>query len=159
MSVNKAIKFRYLAAQLTNEETHFFINKLIENHTNTILNALFHQMAKVRINDSSENDSINNIISNIILSREKKPKIFVPQNIKLDQIPQKLIGIISSFLNQHEYIHFSQLNRFIYLGCNTPNTLQVLNLRKTKNYSSVNLYLFPSLKELKLNVRKCNQLM
>eukprot|EP01084_Bolivina_argentea_P136758 240856_1 len=122
MSVKKAIKFRFLAAQLRTQETHLFVNRLIDINKNTIISALFHQMISTPIthDQSATTDHINEIISNIILSRQEKPKAIQTQNVKLDQIPQKLISVISSFLYLYEYIDFSQTSRFIYLGCNTP---------------------------------------
>ncbi len=78
-------------------------------------------------------------------------------NIKLDSIPKSLIGVIASFLNQKNYINFSKCNRYIYLGCNTPNLMQELNLYEIN--ASVNLCLYPSIKHFKLNFNKVSKLM
>eukprot|EP01084_Bolivina_argentea_P049575 91168_1 len=149
MSLCKAIKYRHLASQLTVTETRQFLNEL--NDPNDIINKALFQFCIHSSNDEHAN-SINNILTKIITSRKKKPKPTTTQNIKLDQFPKQLIGVISSFLNQYEYINFSKSNRFIFLGCNTPNLLQKLNINEIKNYSSINLKLFPSIKTFKLNL-------
>eukprot|EP01084_Bolivina_argentea_P286152 490838_1 len=156
MSLSKAVKFQFLAAQLTENETSLFINKLFQNHPKHINMALFNHMLNVLT--TAESDNINELISNIIQSRKKKPKPIKKQNIKLDSIPKSLIGVIASFLNQKNYINFSKCNRYIYLGCNTPNLIQVLILYK-KPHSSVNLCLYPSIKCLVMNMNSMNKLM
>eukprot|EP01084_Bolivina_argentea_P286153 490839_1 len=136
MSLSKAVKFQFLAAQLTENETRLFINSVLQNHSQYIKMALFHRIT----------------ILNIIQTRKKKPKPIKKQNIKLDSIPKSLIGVIASFLNQKNYINFSKCNRYIYLGCNT------LILYK-KAHSSVNLCLYPSIKCLVMNMNSMNKLM
>eukprot|EP01084_Bolivina_argentea_P130647 230625_1 len=132
MSLKTAINFRFLINQLTQTETHQFINELLD--PNIIITALFNHILEESTHKQFNGDHINDIISNIILSRKKKPKPTIPiQTIQLNQLPKRLIGVISSFITQKDYIHFSQNNRWIYLGCNTPNLLQELNLIKITN--------------------------
>eukprot|EP01084_Bolivina_argentea_P286151 490837_1 len=142
MSLSKAVKFQFLAAQLTENETRLFINSVLQNHSQYIKMALFHRIT----------------ILNIIQTRKKKPKPIKKQNIKLDSIPKSLIGVIASFLNQKNYINFSKCNRYIYLGCYTPNLMQELIL-DDKDHSSVNLCLYPSITYLHFNLQSTHELM
>eukprot|EP01083_Nonionella_stella_P114888 340066_1 len=102
-------------------------------------------------------DYLSNSINQIILSRKNKPKSL--PKLKLDHVPKQLIGVISSFLPQFDYINFSKTNRFIYLGCNSPNKLHELNLKPIEHYSSIDLTLYPSIHRLALDLSKCNKLM
>eukprot|EP01084_Bolivina_argentea_P113477 202222_1 len=131
MSLCKGIKCRHLSSQLTKTERKQFLNELSNGINNIINKALFEFCIKSS-NNSSVN-TINNLLTKIIRSRKKKPKRITTENIKLDIIPRQLIGHISSFLYQYDYINFSKTNRFIFLGCNTPNLLQELNLISIQN--------------------------
>eukprot|EP01084_Bolivina_argentea_P008006 14983_1 len=150
MSLTEAIKFGFLSAQLTTEEMFQLAKRLINNDINIINSALFNYIKNI------QTSNINDIISNIILSRKKKPKPIPSQHIKLDQLPKRLIGVIASFLQQNDffkdYTDFSQTNRWIYLGCNSPNLMQQLSLTDVNDYSLVNLALYPSVKHLKINL-------
>eukprot|EP01083_Nonionella_stella_P143981 448584_1 len=115
-------------------------------------------------NNQSDADEMNNIMSNIILSQKKEQKqniaVFDDSPIiKLDRIPKRLVGEISSFLSQSDYINLSKTNRFIFTGCNSPNQLQTLQLIKINNYSGINLELYSSVRQLSLNMSIFNQLM
>eukprot|EP01084_Bolivina_argentea_P081343 147303_1 len=127
MTLCKAIQFRHLLSQLTTIETKQFINQLTHDSSNNIINNALFQFCK-KSSNNEQTDTINNLLTKIIRSRKKKPKTITTQNIKLHTLPKQLIGVISSFLNQYDYINFSKSNRFIFIGCNTPNLLQELNL-------------------------------
>merc|ERR1712228_191758 len=88
----------------------------------------------------------------------KKPSIDSKANLKLDCIPRQLIGATASFLQQKDYIHLSKTNRSVFLGCNTPNLMQELNLLKIADYSSIDLALYSSVKTLKLKFSKFNEM-
>eukprot|EP01084_Bolivina_argentea_P300220 517604_1 len=135
MALTEAIRFRWLESQLSTNECHQFVNKLLHQNRDIIAQALFKQILK----DTNEHNGIeiNNIISKVIQSRQNKPKPIATQNIKLDQLPKRLIGVIASFCNQNDYFDFSFTNRFVYLGCNSPNLLQELDLNEINNYSTV----------------------
>eukprot|EP01083_Nonionella_stella_P172219 590319_1 len=164
MTLCKAVQFRFLDAQLTQTERNKFLSELQDLNTNIISSALFHYIRHLSPNNISNADDMNNLMSKIILSRSKEQKQNVTAlvdsaKIKFDRIPNLLIGEISSFLEQSDYINLSKTNRFIYMGCNAPNKLQVLDLRKLKHYSAINLELYPSVHHLALNLFKFNQLM
>eukprot|EP01084_Bolivina_argentea_P312962 541864_1 len=143
MSLGKAIQFKHLLSQLTSSETQQFLNQLPIEIINT---ALFQCFTKPSNNHHVE--ATNNSLTNIIRSRKKTPLIITTQNKKINELPKPLIGIIASFMKQKDYINFSKSNRFIFLGCNTPNMLQELDVCHLKNYSCINLELFQSVKSL-----------
>eukprot|EP01084_Bolivina_argentea_P185563 319981_1 len=92
MYVVKGVKFRYLAAQLTRTEMCGFIDKLLDIDKDIIVKALF--SAILDVTNTVNADNMNNLISNIIQSRKQKPTPIPKQNMKLDQIPKQLIGVI-----------------------------------------------------------------
>eukprot|EP01084_Bolivina_argentea_P081344 147307_1 len=116
MSVEKAIQFRHLSSQLTLTERQQFLKQLPIDIVNTALFQYF-----IKSSNNQHIDSTNHLLTKIIRSRKKKPSTITTLNVKLDKLPKQLICVISSFLQQYDYINFSKLNRFIFLGCNTPN--------------------------------------
>eukprot|EP01083_Nonionella_stella_P283221 963849_1 len=117
-------------------------------------------------NNQSDAEEMNTLMSNIILSREKEKEqnktvvgLTDSPNIKLDCLPKRLVGEISSFLSQSDYINLSKTNRFIYMGCNSPNKLLELQLMDVNDYSCINLELYPCIRHLELNLAMFNQLM
>ena len=128
MSVAEGIRFRYLVSQLTQPERKLFINSLDQD---LITKALFyyvvHQLAgKSQIDPS---DDVTQTVSNIIQCREPDNEETNDVICKtLDQLPQRLIGNVASYLVQTTYEALSQSNRAIYLGCNSPNLLQDLQI-------------------------------
>eukprot|EP01083_Nonionella_stella_P150955 481703_1 len=127
MSLAKAIQFRLLISQLTNEECTQFLSTV---NTDTIVTALFQHFAQSNQPElPDELNHFNNSLSDIIQSRAEKPKLLSTRNIKLHQFPGAIIGHTASFLMQSEYVRFTTTNRSIYLGCNLPsNQLQALDL-------------------------------
>ena len=157
MALVKAIKFRHLVSGLNGREGVKFATRLMNQQSDVIIKALF-KFFMQSANAETSVDNANAIISEIVRSRKKKPSIDSKVNVKLDNLPQQLIGAAASFLRQRDYINLSKANRSVYLGCNTPNLLQELNLLRVKDYSSINLASYPSVKTLKLKVGKLNKL-
>eukprot|EP01083_Nonionella_stella_P133254 405061_1 len=148
MSLAKAIFFRQLIVQLTNEERSQFLSSI----TDMIVTSLFEHLSKP--NQITELNHVNNSLSGIIQSRKDKPKPISRRNIKLDQFPMAIIGHTAAFLNMWDYIDFSMSNRSIYLGCNLPsNQLQELYLEDVDNYIT-NFTSFSSVKTLCVNPSK-----
>ena len=103
------------------------------------MDALFLYFSKSEAGERA-NDNINDVLSKIIASRKKKPNTdSTKSNLKIDRIPNQLIGAIASYMQQKDYINFSKSNRSVYLGCNTPNLMQELDLLNVSDYSSINL--------------------
>eukprot|EP01083_Nonionella_stella_P270553 916315_1 len=156
MSLTKAIRFRHLITELTNEERAGFLSKLVDSHTDLILASLFEYLTKQ--NQINAVNDVNKSLSDIIQSRKAKPgakaakpKTICTRNIQLHQFPRVIIGYIASFLNQWDYRDFSHCNRSTYLGCNSPNTLQKLDLIELGDDSFINLASFPSVKSLAID--------
>eukprot|EP01083_Nonionella_stella_P090395 252551_1 len=160
MPLNQAIEFQHLISQLTDLERIQFLSTLIHSHVDTVLSSLFQHL--VNPNQINKVNEFNQSISAIIQSRKEKPKPLCMRNIKLQQFPRAIIGYTASFLNQWDYIHFSvsMRNRSIYLGCNTPNSLQELELRNARSvdYSHIRLNAFPSTITLGIDPIKANDL-
>eukprot|EP01083_Nonionella_stella_P270554 916316_1 len=156
MSLTKAIQFRLLVTQLTNDERVGFLSKLIDSHTHLILASLFEYFTEPdhihKLND------FNQSLSDIIQSRKEKPKTICTRNIQLPQFPRAIIGYVASFLNQWDYCDFSHCNRSTYLGCNSPNLLQKLDLTQIADYSFIKLALFPSVKSLSIDASKVDEI-
>eukprot|EP01083_Nonionella_stella_P259056 884813_1 len=154
MSVVKAIKFRQLIVQLTNEECLGFLSKLLNSHMDTIITSLFeHFVNQCKTNQIDELDTFNESLSDIIQSRKEKSKAVSVINIKLNQLPTALIGHTASFLDLWDYDVFSLSCRSVYLGCQSPNMLQELDLLNM-DHSSINIALFPSVKTLIIEPEK-----
>eukprot|EP01083_Nonionella_stella_P166687 558027_1 len=155
MALNKAIQFRHLITQLTHQERIQFLSKLVGSHLDIILTSLFRYLLKS--NQLDEVNEFNKELSDIIQSRKDKPAPLCTRNIKLDEFPRAIIGYSASFLDQLDYINFSLSNRSTYLGCNSPNTLQELNLKDILDYSAINLTSFPSIRCLHIDPFKTAQ--
>ena len=145
MSLKDPIKFRLLIDQLTKQEEHQFFLQLLNESKNIIITSLFEHFVK----NIGKTQHFNNMISTII--RKRKPNTESQQvqdaNNKLDTIPTSLIGYMASFLKQPEYIDLSKVNRSVYLGCNSPNMLQELDL-SVDLYDKFRWNLCPSIKSL-----------
>ena len=71
-----------------------------------------------------------------------------------------MIGYTASFLTQCNYFNLSACNRSIYLGCNTPNLLQELNLFSNNiDFTKINLELYPSIKDLTIKLDNFNKIL
>eukprot|EP01084_Bolivina_argentea_P104821 187674_1 len=159
MSLNAAIKFRFLYQQLTRKEKKNWLYKSLKTNENIIVNSLFaHIVNESSTNEQSDGYIINDTISNIIRNRKKKHEQTMNISSQLSEISPELIGHISSFLTQFDYIAFRCTNRSIYLGCNTSNALQKLDLCEISDYSNVDLKLFPKVKHLKVKLCKFDKL-
>ena len=141
MSLKDPIKFRYLLNQLTNEEMTTFLLLLVNKSRDVIIASLFGHF----VDSPQEAKHFNDIISKII--RKRKPKsISLDKPInkhKLDTIPSHLIGHTASYAEQQDYVNLSLVNRSVYLGCNSPNMLQEINLSVSSitcsHYSTIDL--------------------
>eukprot|EP01083_Nonionella_stella_P145906 458196_1 len=160
--VSKALKFRALCAQLTPTETKSFINSVIDVNGTVLFSALFHLILSSCTYKDFDADDLNRMVSNIILSRKKKQKqdatVACP---KIDGLPPALIGHTASFLPQSDYIKLSTCARSLFIGCNTPNQMQELNLlkREWKHHPTIDLSQFPSIKHLAIHYHKLGELL
>ena len=157
-SVLGAVKFGSLVNKLTGTEFNQFTAHFVQRcGRNAWLSPLMSQTLNSKCETNPEHLNIAiNLATTIITSRQSANSHL---NIQLDTIPKSLIGEISSYLVQKDHVSFSKSNRSIYIGCNDPNTLQVLDLRRTHDYSRVKLQRFPRLKQLGLKLTQFNQLL
>ncbi len=156
----KAISLKSLMQQLSKHEFLAFMAKLFDvNYCNVISLSLFnHFTASIPKQNLNHLDVINCILSEIIESRKIKPKPLAMANMKLNKVPKALLGHIASFLDQSNYFEFEKTNRCIFIACNSPNMLSVLNLLQVEDYSNINLSQFKSVKELKIKLANFQQL-
>eukprot|EP01083_Nonionella_stella_P059514 155719_1 len=161
--VSKALKFRALCAQLTPTETKSFINSVIDVNGTVLFSALFHLILSSCTYKDFDADDLNRMVSNIILSRKKTPKqnatVACPKTI--NDLPPALVGHTASFLPQSDYIKLSTCARSLFIGCNTPNQMQELNLlkRKWKRHPIIDLAQFPSIKHLAIHFHELGKLL
>ena len=150
MSLKEAVRFRKLCTQLTKEETNSFLLEIVSRQSKMLIACMCsHFMSE--LTDDSLTININNTISSIIDSRESKPKhkqYFCIR--KLDEIPKPLISNVASYLEQKEYANLCKTNRDIFIGCNSPQSLQSVYIthNTTKNYFPFNSNLYSSVKHL-----------
>eukprot|EP01084_Bolivina_argentea_P200558 342948_1 len=91
-------------------------------------------------------------IQQIIESRKTKPKSIRSYGLTMQSLPSELIGHLASYLKFKDYRSFSSVNRMIYIGSNSPNTLQRLNLRQVNDYSEILLAKYSHLKHLSMRL-------
>lgn len=111
-------------------------------------------------------DDIIATIKNIIKQRIPKDECHKDTDVgstnaplkTVDSLPTPMIGEISSFLQQRDYIQFSKCSRDCYIGSNSPNTLRELDFLYVDDYSAVNLSKFVNLQKLRLVLSECRYL-
>ena len=121
------IAFSHLAAQLIDPERAQFINNLAVSHPELIIQALttyFIHQSIIKQDSDSYNAVCKQYISSIIQSRNTADIIALQSTqTKLDTIPQPVIGVCGSYLDQQSFSAFSLCNRAVYLGCKNPAVL------------------------------------
>ena len=158
MAFVSAIQFSDLAAQLTCEEANQFIKDFAASHSQLIIQLLsirFINQSTV-LHDDPLNAQCNEIISNIILSRETdRNKTGV---MTFDKLPHILIGHCGSFLNQKSYRALSRCNRSTYLGASSPNMLKELDVYYPADWEPadhpLDLASFPMANKVTLRIAK-----
>ena len=150
--LTQAVEFRSLAAQLTDQEVQTFITNLAQSDPELIIQSLFsgfiHQTN--RSNDP-QNDRCNDMISNIIQSRDDKSA--KQDDIKFNTLPRRLVGRCASYLDHKSYSALSVCNRSAFLGCTTPIMVEELDLhyQSDSDYKQLDLSMFPFAKRLSIN--------
>eukprot|EP01084_Bolivina_argentea_P315176 545987_1 len=151
--MEELIRFRLLVEKLTDEEFELFTLKLIQLYgKNIIISSLFDHFNNHNQKTNEQKQytmtDITNIINQIINSRKKIKKDIV--NNKKDklsvtniaQLPSNLISKTASYLDMWQYNLFQTTNRFIYISCNSPYTLNELYLGSYNNHISLHHYSF-----------------
>ncbi len=120
--MEKIIRFRLSVKQLDTNEFNIFVNKFGKDEIISLLIKGFLYMHKYsqKQDDPTVND-VNNIISNIIESREINKSNENKSNnesLKLNKLPNVLIRECASYLNVIDYLNFSQCDGLINIATN-----------------------------------------
>ena len=158
-ALTKVIQFRSLINTLNVKDLGRFTTCLMSQcGREAILAPFCNQFLETNLNNQNVeiiNTAIN-IIRTILKSRseanEEHQQISRCTEIKLDTIPLPLMGEIGSYLKQKDHASLSKANMTIYIGCNHPNTLQVLDLTNVANYSCIKFTKYRKVKHLKLGL-------
>ena len=149
------VRFRWLADQLNDNEFKTFINEMLHKCGRNVVLTQFMDFKALATNGQTM-DKFIEIVQGIILNRKKQPLECVPT--RLGSLATSLIGEIGSYLNQKDYRKFAQCSRAIFIGTNSPNTLQVLDLKNVDDYASFKIDNYPQLYCLKVTLSKFKDL-
>lgn len=177
MQLADAIKFSYLAEQLTATETQAFLNNLILSNSNAILKAFFSYFNQTPITAECNNlkeECIQSICALINSRKSQENKMTVHQNPltkdqvdelpkceSFDELPRNVIGVVASFLEQEEFAKLSRSNKSVYLDCKTPPFLVSVRIifdGKNIHKPMPNLAAYPQARELHLNLESRAQI-
>ena len=150
--LKELIKFRSLADSLADQEFETFLSRLYNKFSKRqlILKSLFHLFNAQCNHDQHENNQSHltvaetmDIIRTIIRSRDKDFKQITIKKkqikeLSISNLSSDLIGFCASYLDFTSYKSFERCSRHIYLSCNNPNTLQMIDSNTfIKNYENV----------------------
>ena len=107
-SLSKLIITRALLVSLSETECNqLLINFVQQNGLNALMTPFFNQFMKIQeanaIQATQHIDSLNNIISTIIVSRQGSHST-VSIKPTIDTLPKVLVGEIASYLPQKDYV-------------------------------------------------------
>eukprot|EP01083_Nonionella_stella_P310154 1100884_1 len=92
-------------------------------------------------------------------SRKYKPDTLSQTQTTIHSLSPELIGELSSYLCLKDNCAFGVVNRAIYIGCNTPNTLRKMDLTAVNDYSVISLRKYPHLQCLAVTLNQFHQLL
>ena len=159
----KLIRYHSLVNRLTDNEFNQFTSHLVKICGRDAISKPFCNRFMQKQPQNTANihqiDTAINIMKTIMRSRHKCESMIFSIKPKFNVLPHAIIGEIGSYLNQNDHISLSKTNRRLYIGCNEPNTLQHLNVRKFQNqiYSQLNLQKYPQLRHLEIAISKLIQ--
>eukprot|EP01084_Bolivina_argentea_P073819 133934_1 len=139
-SLQPRISFRLAVDKLNDKEFSIFQNQWVSLLNREIISSIIFQDAikYCRSNSKEYNlTTIMNIITDIMNQRKKSKNnnnSTQQTQLKLNKLPNVLIGETALFLPEKDYINFEVSCRQIYVSCNNPATLLYLNC--TKRYSN-----------------------
>ena len=161
-SLSQVIKANSLLDSLTNIEFNQLITHFIKQCGRSALIAPFfaqymHHNKSNHASNTQHFDMMMDIIKIIVRKREDHSNSN-PCKSDIHTLPKAVIGEVASYLPQKDYVSLSKTNRFIYIGCNEPITLNHLDLKKVNNYSDIDLLKYPQLTHLEINLTRFHQL-
>eukprot|EP01083_Nonionella_stella_P174489 605056_1 len=161
-SLVEAIRFRALSSKLDKTEFNTFILEFIQGcGRNILVTSLFNQFHTSNTTENANRQALQTcigVIKQIMESRKRKPNTLSQTQITIHSLSPELIGELSSYLCQKDNCAFSVVNRAIYIGCNTPNTLRQLDLTGIDDYSMIRLRKYPHLQCLTFQLSQFHQL-
>eukprot|EP01083_Nonionella_stella_P082652 228168_1 len=152
-SLAEVIRFRVFTNKLNDTEFNDFMVAFVQKCGRNVITTSLFAMFLSNEHDSTKqtlNESVS-IIKQIIETRKSKP--IIPHQTAMQSLPSALIGNLASYLDCTDHIAFSKVNRMIYIGCNSPNTLQRLRLLKRDDYSTINVAKYSQLKSLSVKLK------
>eukprot|EP01083_Nonionella_stella_P112271 330055_1 len=162
-SMADVIKFRVLSSKLYSAEFNAFILEFIQECGRDILvTSLFNRFITNNTAQNGHHQPLTTcigIMKHIMELRKHKPNTLSQTKIAIHSLSPDLIGETSSYLCHHDNIAFGEVNRAIYIGCNTPNTLRKLDLTAVNDYSVVSLRKYPHLQCLAITLNQFHQLL
>lgn len=159
------IRLRSLGSEFDRNDVRKLINKISQEYgTDAIFSFMFnHFLTKYKQSGKHDNAlmDIIGLASQIIISKQADQQIDeedteTNSKVLIHSMPSALIGNCASYLPVKQYLRFSVGNRKIFTACNSPSTLQELNMSK---FDQCDLNLFPSLVYLKIECKRFNEYM
>eukprot|EP01083_Nonionella_stella_P277077 941987_1 len=164
-SIADALKFRVLSSKLDNNEfTEFILEFIRRCGRNVLVSSLFNPFIPSSTTENVNHQALQTcigIIKQIMESRKCKPDTLSQTAITIHSLSPELIGELSSYLCLKDNCAFGVVNRAIYIGCNTPNTLRQLDLTGIDDYSMIRwirLRKYPHLQHLSIKLSQFQQL-
>eukprot|EP01084_Bolivina_argentea_P041586 76750_1 len=168
MSLKEAVIFRHLTSMLNDHEKSSFLSGLIKEQPELLIESLFNHF-KSESTEPALCVEINKKISEIINSRESKQEnkqhdICISLTIpKLNEVSEPVISKIASYLTQIDYSNLCKVSREMFIGCQSPNSLQSIYFdpEGNKNYYPFNCNLYSSVKHFDFDLSqyeyRCDQ--
>eukprot|EP01083_Nonionella_stella_P277076 941984_1 len=162
-SLVEAIRFRALSSKLDKTEFNTFILEFIQGcGRNILVTSLFNQFHTSNTTENANRQALQTcigVIKQIMESRKRKPNTLSQTQITIHSLSPDLIGESSSYLCHKDNIAFGEVNRAMYIGCNTPNTLRKMDLTAVNDYSVISLRKYPHLQCLAVTLNQFHQLL
>eukprot|EP01084_Bolivina_argentea_P120805 214169_1 len=145
--MEEIIKTRLSVNLLDTEEFNIFVKELGKDQIISLMLKGFLFMYQNSQNQH-QMTNVNNIVSNIIQSRETNKLYYSNENtthtesraLKINNLPNVLIRECASYLEVIDYLHFSQCDGLIYVSCNSPSSLQYLDMIKDGYPNNLNKF-------------------
>ena len=154
VALQQWIKFRLSVDALNDVQFKEFLSKLMDKCGRDAMMNLFNPLGD-NVSRAAPKllTTAVEIANDIIRNREEIP-LFLPVPLQIESVSAALIGYIAAFLNQQDHNGFSKCSRFIYLGCNSPNSLCVLDLKNIEDYSLIPISKYTQVYRLRVSPRK-----
>eukprot|EP01083_Nonionella_stella_P075094 203928_1 len=142
-SLSEVIRFRSSVDKLNPTEFNDFILTFVQKcERNILITSLFTTFLSQLHSSSNQQESnqptLNialTLLKQIIASRKPKRQHYPCHVKRLQSLSSELIGNLASYLNLADYKAFCKVNRIVYIGCNSPNTLQHVHLKAIMDHS------------------------